>query len=95
MFMVHLQVFDYYTFSNDDFFPLDNKGWKDSNLGGTNNNVQHNFAYCYEIHAHFSYLGGEVFSFEGDDDVWVYPICILTSMLALITKQLFGQKTGS
>jgi len=32
----------------------------------------HNYFYTSEIHIQFSYLGGETFSFEGDDDVWVF-----------------------
>lgn len=54
-----------YQYSNSNFFPIDNKGWKDKVNG-------HNFAFCLETHAYFGYSGGEVFNFEGDDDVFVY-----------------------
>lgn len=32
----------------------------------------HNFNWCMEINAQFTYRGGETFRFNGDDDVWVY-----------------------
>jgi fibro-slime domain-containing protein len=54
-----------------EFFPVDGKGWNDYNLGGKSNS-NHNFAFCFEIHGHFSYQGGEIFQFTGDDDLWVY-----------------------
>jgi len=47
------------------FFPLDGK------LFGNERNV-HNYHMTYEIHSKFSYQGGEIFSFSGDDDVWVF-----------------------
>jgi fibro-slime domain-containing protein len=37
---------------------------------GSSNN--HNFNYCMETNAFFTYKGTEVFNFTGDDDVWVY-----------------------
>ena len=33
---------------------------------------QHNFHFCLETHAKFKYRPGQVFSFAGDDDVWVF-----------------------
>ncbi len=32
----------------------------------------HNFHFTTEIHATFRYRGGELFTFRGDDDVWVF-----------------------
>ncbi|MDX2053337.1 MAG: fibro-slime domain-containing protein [Polyangiaceae bacterium] len=53
------------------FFPLDGKpsmqsGFKDGN------NVERNFHFTLELNTTFAYNGGEVFSFSGDDDLWVF-----------------------
>jgi fibro-slime domain-containing protein len=54
-----------FTFENNDFFPLDNLGF-----GNEGNN--HNFHFTTEIHGTFTYRGGEIFEFTGDDDVFVF-----------------------
>ncbi len=54
-----------YVFDSDAFFPIDGLGF-----GNEGNN--HNFHFTTEVHATFSYHGGEVFTFRGDDDVWVF-----------------------
>jgi fibro-slime domain-containing protein len=54
-----------FTFDNGAFFPLDNQGF------GNEGNV-HNFHFTTEIHGTFKYRGGEVFTFTGDDDVFVF-----------------------
>lgn len=48
------------------YFPLDNTGW------GNDENTQHNYSFTTEIHTQFRYQGGEIFSFTGDDDLWVF-----------------------
>ena len=53
------------TFQNDQFFPLDGKG-----LG--NQGRPHNFHFTFELHTEFKYSGGEIFTFIGDDDVFVF-----------------------
>jgi len=59
-----------YQFSNTMFFPLDGLGWN----AGSNPQVTngHNFSFDSELRYQFTYLGGEVLSFRGDDDVWVF-----------------------
>jgi len=52
-------------FSSNSFFPIDNLG-----LGNEGRN--HNFHFTLEMNTNFQYLGGEVFSFTGDDDLFVY-----------------------
>ncbi|MEO6097071.1 MAG: fibro-slime domain-containing protein [Fibrobacteria bacterium] len=32
----------------------------------------HNYNWCMEVNAQFTYRGGETFRFRGDDDVWVF-----------------------
>jgi len=54
-----------YSFNNDAFFPIDGQG-----LGNQGRN--HNFHFTAEIHTRFIYRGGEVFTFKGDDDIFVF-----------------------
>eukprot|EP00727_Mastigamoeba_balamuthi_P000392 m51a1_g1035 hypothetical protein (1872) ;mRNA; f:679698-689921 len=56
-----------YAYSNQNFFIADGLGF-----GNDPTNPPHNFGYCMAIHTSFTYMGGEVFSFTGDDDVWVF-----------------------
>jgi len=35
-------------------------------------NPDHNFHFTLETHLVFDYNGGEEFTFEGDDDLWLY-----------------------
>jgi fibro-slime domain-containing protein len=55
-----------FVYENNAFFPIDNQGF--GNYAG----FAHNFHFTTEIHSSFTYKGGEVFSFSGDDDVWVF-----------------------
>ena len=54
-----------FVFDDDTFFPLDGVGW-DEPIDG------HNFHFTTEVHGTFLYEGGEVFTFTGDDDVFVF-----------------------
>jgi fibro-slime domain-containing protein len=55
-----------YLFDSAAFFPIDRRGWPgDERLG-------HNFSFTTEIHTTFRYRGGELFTFTGDDDVFVF-----------------------
>ena len=54
-----------FTYQNGAFFPIDDQGW-----GNDGNN--HNFHFTTEIHTEFTYQGGEVFTFTGDDDLWLF-----------------------
>lgn len=53
------------TYDSEEFFPIDSQGWG-------NEGLDHNFGFTYELHMVFQYSGGEVFSFTGDDDLWVF-----------------------
>ncbi|MFO0639454.1 MAG: fibro-slime domain-containing protein [Polyangiaceae bacterium] len=55
-------------FDSNAFFPLDN----DPEGFGNTPNFPHDYHFTYELHTEFSYGGGEVFKFRGDDDVWVF-----------------------
>lgn len=54
-----------YRYQNTDFFPINNQL-----IGNEGRNK--NFHFTFEIANSFTYQGGEVFNFSGDDDVWVY-----------------------
>lgn len=54
-----------YIYENYVFFPIDGQ------LFG-NQGRSHNYHFTLELHTSFTYQGGEVFQFTGDDDVWVY-----------------------
>jgi fibro-slime domain-containing protein len=51
------------------FFPIENQLF--GNPGGSPNR---NFHFTFELHTEFQYVAGDnqVFTFRGDDDVWVY-----------------------
>lgn len=55
-----------FVFEDLDFFPLDGVGWPNEEVGG------HNFHFTTELHGTFRYQGGEIFTFTGDDDVWMF-----------------------
>ena len=59
-----------FTFSAADsthqYFPVDGAGWDSAT------STSHNFSFTTEIHTKFIYRGGEVFTFTGDDDLWVF-----------------------
>ncbi len=54
-----------YAFDSDDFFPIDGMGFGHEGFN-------HNFHFTTEIHTSFEYVGGEVFTFRGDDDLWLF-----------------------
>jgi fibro-slime domain-containing protein len=71
-----------FEFDDQEFFPLDERGFTDPNLVDENgepvealrtcNEMSHNFHFTSEVRYWFEYQGGEVFTFRGDDDVWVF-----------------------
>jgi fibro-slime domain-containing protein len=54
-----------YTYESSAFFPLDDKGF--GNQGNP-----HNYHFTFELHTSFEYRGGELFTFTGDDDLFVF-----------------------
>lgn len=54
-----------FVYDDDEFFPIDGA------LFG-NQGRRHNYHFTLEARTRFQYLGGEVFRFTGDDDMWVF-----------------------
>jgi len=75
---------DTIVFESGEFFPLDDAG-----LG--NEGRRHNFHFTTEVHTEFTYSGGEIFSFTGDDDVWIF----INDKLAVDIGGLHGESKGS
>jgi fibro-slime domain-containing protein len=59
-----------FTFQSLAYFPVDGAGFMST--ARADDGMQHNFGFTTELHTQFVFKGGETFTFEGDDDVWVY-----------------------
>lgn len=59
-----------YQFSTWDLFPFDDDGWVAAGDERATNG--HNYGFTTEVRRWFQFRGGEVLSFDGDDDVWVF-----------------------
>jgi len=73
-----------YSFQSNAFFPIDGQ------LFG-NQGRAHNYHFTLELHTNFTYRGGEVFQFTGDDDIWVF----INNRLVVDLGGVHGAASGS
>lgn len=73
-----------YEFRDENFFPLDGKGFG-------NEELSHNYSFTMELHWTFTMVPGLVFNFTGDDDVWAF----VNNELAMDLGGIHGPLSGS
>lgn len=71
-------------YSNGSYFPVD-----DQLLG--NQGRAHNYHFTFELHADFTYHGGETITVTADDDIWVF----VNRHLAIDLGGVHGARTAS
>ncbi len=78
-----------YVFESDRFFPLG----PDEGFGVSprNHHMMENFLFTTEIHLEFTYVAGQLFTFRGDDDLWIF----VNDTLALDLGSMHNVESGT
>jgi fibro-slime domain-containing protein len=76
-------------FKSDAFLPIDGKGFNDQILG--KDGKPHNYGFTTHVLRHFTYKKGQIFTFTGDDDAWVF----VEGKLALDLGGLHTARSGT
>lgn len=75
-----------FVYESSEFFPLG----PDEGFGVSPANNSKNYLFTTEVHLQFGYVKGQVFSFTGDDDMWIF----VNGKLALDLGSMHLPKTG-
>ena len=75
-----------YEYSNPDFFPLDGRGFGNEGAGGS-----HNYSFAMEMHWEFKDVKGLTYTFESNNDMWVY----INGRLAIDLGGIHSPSAGS
>jgi fibro-slime domain-containing protein len=76
-----------YTYASNAFFPLT----MTEGFGETPQGQGKNFLFTTEIHTRFTYVARQVFTFRGDDDLWIF----VNGKLALDLGGMHGEREAS
>lgn len=79
----------FFQYLNREFFPIDDSGFDER--FDDENGTSRNFHFTTEIHTKFVYKGGEIFTFTGDDDLWIF----VNGRLALDLGGLHSELSGT